>query len=146
MARTRTDYIVIHCSATRAIQNIGVKEIRDWHVRGRGWADVGYHKIIRRDGKVENGRPIDQAGAHVAGHNANSIGICLVGGLNNDTYAPEANYTAAQWASLKSLVADMLKKYPKAKVLGHRDFPGVKKSCPCMSAKDWAKKNGFPAA
>lgn len=146
MARTRTDYIVIHCSATRAIQaNIGAKDIRQWHL-AKGWRDIGYHWVIKRDGKVEKGRGVDEIGSHVAGHNANSIGICLVGGLNNDTYAPEANYTAAQWGALKTLVADMLKKYPKAKVLGHRDFPGVAKACPCFNAKEWAKNAGFPAA
>lgn len=145
MARTRTDYIVIHCSATRAIQNIGVKEITEWH-KSRGFKTVGYHFVIRRDGKVEEGRPVDAIGAHVAGHNSNSVGICLVGGLNNDTYKPEANYTVAQWASLRTLVAWLIKKYPNARVLGHRDFPGVAKACPCTNAKDWARKNGFPAA
>lgn len=143
MARTRTDHIVIHCSATRAIQDIGASDIRKWHM-AKGWRDIGYHFVIRRNGKVEKGRALDAIGSHVAGHNANSVGVCLVGGLNNDTYAPEANYTAAQWAALKVLVADLLKKFPNAKVLGHRDFAGVKKACPCFDAKPWASKNGFP--
>jgi N-acetylmuramoyl-L-alanine amidase len=72
------------------------------------------------------------------------VGICLVGGLNDKTWDPEDNYTTAQWATLKKLIADLLKKYPKAKVLGHRDFPKVQKACPCFNARDWAKKNGFP--
>lgn len=146
MARAKTDYIVIHCSATRAVQDIGAKEIRAWH-KAKGWADIGYHLVIRRDGRVEKGRPLDAIGSHVKGHNANSVGVCMVGGLANDApWGPQNNFTAAQWTALKATVADLLKRYPKAKVLGHRDFPGVAKACPCFDAKPWAAKNGFPAA
>ncbi len=143
MSRTSTHHVVIHCSATRAIQDIGAADIRRWH-KAKGWSDIGYHLVIRRDGRVEKGRALDAIGSHVKGHNANSVGICLVGGLNNDTYAPEANYTPAQWTALKATVADLLKRYPAARVLGHRDFPGVAKACPCFDAKPWAAKNGFP--
>lgn len=144
MNRRQTNFLVIHCSATRAIQDIGVKEIRKWHVEGRGWADIGYHYVIRRSGKVEPGRPLAAIGSHVQGHNADSVGICLAGGLNNDTWKPEANYTQQQWDALTSLLETLLKKYPAAKILGHRDFKGVQKACPCFDARPWAKKNGFP--
>lgn len=144
MPRKSTDFIVIHCSATRGLQDIGAREIRAWH-KAKGWSDIGYHFVIRRDGRVEKGRAIDAIGSHVKGHNANSVGVCLVGGLDNETYAPTANYTVTQWAALRDLVASLLKKYPKAKVLGHRDFAGVAKACPCFDAKPWAVKNGFPA-
>lgn len=144
MKRKRTSHIVIHCSATRGIQDIGARDIRKWHVEGNGWSDIGYHFVIRRSGRVEAGRPVDDVGSHVQGQNATSVGICLVGGLNDKTFKPENNFTPQQWASLKRLTADLLKKYPKAKVLGHRDFPGVQKACPCFAAKVWAKKEGFP--
>jgi N-acetylmuramoyl-L-alanine amidase len=140
--RKSTNWIVIHCSATRAIQDVGAADIRKWH-RAKGWADIGYHYVIRRSGKVEAGRPVDTVGAGVQGHNADSVHICLVGGLNDDTWKPESNYTPQQWESLTKLVATLSKKYPKARVLGHRDFPNVAKACPCFAAKTWAKKNGF---
>lgn len=143
MNRKRTDHLVIHCSATRAIQDVGVREIRQWH-RAQGWSDCGYHYVIRRSGKVETGRPVDSIGIHVKGHNVDSVGICLVGGLNNATFKPENNYTPQQWESLKRLLTTLLKRYPKAKVLGHRDFPGVQKACPCFNAKTWARQNKFP--
>lgn len=143
MNRKTTNWIVIHCSATRAIQDVGAADIRKWH-RQKGWADIGYHYVIRRSGKVESGRPVDSVGAGVAGHNADSVHICLVGGLNDDTWKPEDNYTNSQWESLTKLVAVLTRKYPKARVLGHRDFPNVSKACPCFAAKPWAKKNGFP--
>lgn len=144
MKRKSTNRLVIHCSATRAIQDVGAKDIRKWHVEGNGWSDIGYHFVIRRSGKVEPGRPVDEVGTHVQGHNTDSVGICLVGGLNNATFKPENNFTAQQWESLTRLLNVLLKKYPKAKVLGHRDFPGVQKACPCFNARVWAKKNGFP--
>lgn len=145
MARTKTDFIAIHCSATRPIQDIGVKEIDKWH-KAQGWTGCGYHFVIRRDGRVEKGRQVDAIGAHVAGYNARSVGVCMVGGIGEKTFQPENNFTKAQWASLKQVVGDLVKKYPNAKVQGHRDFPKVAKSCPCFDAIPWAKANGFPTA
>lgn len=143
MKRTKTNNIVLHCSATRGIQDIGAKEIRKWH-KDKGWADIGYHFVIRRNGKIEPGRAENTIGSHVQGHNTDSIGICLVGGLDDKTWAPVSNFTAAQWKSLGQLVGTLTKRYPSAKVLGHRDFPKVQKACPCFDARVWAKKQGFP--
>jgi N-acetylmuramoyl-L-alanine amidase len=143
MNRKATNWIVLHCSATRAIQDVGAADIRRWH-KAQGWADIGYAYVIRRNGKVEKGRADDVVGSHVKGHNHNSLGICLAGGLNNETYKPENNYTPAQWASLVRLIKTLMAKYPKAKVRGHRDFPNVQKACPCFNAIPWARKNGFP--
>jgi N-acetylmuramoyl-L-alanine amidase len=122
--------------------DIGVKEVRQWH-KARGWKDVGYHYIIRRNGKVEAGRRESQVGAHVAGHNADSIGISLAGGINERTLKPESNYTPAQWASLDRLIGELSLRYPDANVTGHRDFPGVAKACPCFDAEPWAVSMGF---
>lgn len=142
MARKTTQFLVLHCSATRPVQDIGAAEIRKWH-KAQGWTDIGYHFVIRRDGRVENGRRVDAVGAHVAGHNHYSVGICLVGGIGNKTFAPEENFTRAQWSALKGLIKELRSKYPKAKIVGHRDFPGVNKACPCFEAKAWATENGF---
>ncbi len=141
--RRHTNWIVLHCSATRPTQDIGVVEIRQWH-KARGWKDVGYNYVIRRDGTVEPGRAENAIGSHVQGHNADSIGVCMVGGIDDKTWKPADNFTPAQWRSLRTLVERLVKKYPSAKVLGHRDFPGVQKACPSFAAKVWAKKNGFP--
>lgn len=134
-------FITLHCSATRPTQIAGVKEIRQWH-RKKGWADIGYHFVVRRDGRVEKGRPITETGAHVQGWNKNNVGICLEGGIN-DRFQPENNFTREQWRALKPLVAGLREKAPKAKIVGHRDFPKVDKACPCFDAKTWAKDNGF---
>lgn len=143
--RKNTNWIVVHCSATRPVQDIGVKEIRQWH-KAKGWQDIGYHFVIRRDGRIEKGRPANVIGSHVAGHNADSVGVCMVGGLADKApWAPAASYTPAQWKALEGLLKTLVKAYPKAKVRGHRDFPKVAKACPCFDAIPWAKGKGLPA-
>ena len=95
---------------------------------------------------IEKGRAVGTVGSHVAGHNANSIGICLIGGLDDVSWQPASTFTSRQWSALKGMLIQLLTTYPKAKLLGHRDFKGVAKACPCFDAKSWATRNGFPAA
>lgn len=131
-------YLVVHCSATQPKADIGVAEIDKMH-RERGFNGIGYHFVIRRDGTVEKGRPEDQIGAHVEGHNSESIGICLVGGINKEGKA-EDNFTLDQYASLAALLMSLASTYTEATVLGHRDFPGVKKDCPCFDVRKWVQE------
>ena len=142
--RPATDYLVIHCSATKPSADIGAYDIDRWH-RAQGWQAIGYHFVIRRDGTVEEGRELDVIGAHVSGHNINSVGICLVGGVSeDDVNVPENNFTPAQFEALKGLLQDLREKYPKAHIQGHRDFPKVAKACPSFSVADWLKAEGIP--
>jgi N-acetyl-anhydromuramyl-L-alanine amidase AmpD len=115
--------------------DIGVKEIRDWHVNGNGWSDIGYHYVIRRNGEVEVGRPESVAGAHTRGSNSNSIGICLVGGEHRDggDQKADANFTLHQWAALAILLKELRVKYPAASVSGHRTYDSHK-TCPTFDA------------
>jgi N-acetyl-anhydromuramyl-L-alanine amidase AmpD len=137
------DKIIIHCSATKPSMDIGYTEIKRWHTdpkpKGNGWSDIGYHDVIRRDGSVESGRRIELAGAHTVGQKAHSIGICMVGGID-DKGKPESNFTTGQWRSLRRLVKMYLAQYPKATVHGHREFAA--KACPSFSVQEWLK-NGM---
>jgi N-acetyl-anhydromuramyl-L-alanine amidase AmpD len=112
--------IVIHCSATQAEQNIGAAKIKEWHL-DRGFNDIGYHYVIKRDGMVERGRSDETIGAHVQGFNAKSIGVCMVGGANAAGKG-ENNFTPQQWAALTKTLNTLKSKYPLAKVVGHRDL------------------------
>lgn len=143
--RKRTARIVVHCSYTRPSQDIGVKDIRIWHMQ-RGFIDVGYHFVIRRDGTQEIGRAIEQIGAHAKGYNADSIGICLVGGAAEEDNAPVENYTPEQWEALRLLVRSLLNTYAgqPVEVCGHRDLPGVKKECPCFDVREWYERTFHP--
>lgn len=127
------DEIIIHCSATRPKQDIGADWIRNLHVNQNGWTDIGYHYVIRRNGDVEKGRPVMQIGSHCKGHNNFTIGICLVGGLNDDG-KPEDNFTLLQWTSLFALVAKLEEQYPIEKISGHNQYSD--KACPCFNVPE----------
>ena len=105
--REETKYIVIHCSQTRPSQDIGAKEIDRWH-RERGWLKIGYGKVIKRDGTIEQGRGDDEVQAHVKGYNHCSYGVCLVGGAKEENWKEEEdNFTGEQWESLKKLLEEL---------------------------------------
>lgn len=124
--------IIIHCSATPPNMDIGAARIDDWH-RQRGWAGIGYHYVIRRNGDVEPGRAVEKAGAHTRGHNHDSIGVCLVGGIDKDGRA-EPNFTPAQWASLRAVVLTLHHAFG-ASVHGHNEFAA--KACPSLPVGPW---------
>lgn len=128
------NYIVVHCSATEGTKDFGAYDIDRWH-RERGWLSIGYHYVIRLDGSIEEGRSVEDRGAHVQGHNHESIGICLIGGLQDGV--PTATFTEDQYRNLRVLVQGLQILFPNAKVVGHRDFPGVDKECPCFEVGAW---------
>lgn len=137
--RAHTDFIAVHCSATRPSQQIDVDDMRKWH-KAKGWSDVGYHYVITRAGRVQKGREEDRVGAHVEGFNGRSIGICLVGGVSEEDFTkPENNFTPLQMTALRNLLEQLAKRYPGAVVQGHRDFPNVKKACPSFDVRAWLK-------
>ena len=123
--------IICHCSATPEGRHVTVQQIRQWHLQ-RNFADIGYHYVIYLDGTVHKGRPLEKAGAHCKGHNAHSIGICYVGGLDRQG-KPKDTRTAAQKAALLSLIRELRQRFPRASVHGHREF--ANKACPCIDAK-----------
>jgi N-acetylmuramoyl-L-alanine amidase len=146
----KIDLIVVHCSATTPSMNWGVDDIRLLHKRVNGWSDVGYHYVIKRDGQLQFGRSLEKAGAHVRGHNRNSIGICLVGGINFKGRA-ENNYTVHQWKTLEHQLRVLRDRFPKTRICGHRDLsPDLNndgtisanewvKQCPCFDVAKWCK-------
>lgn len=151
--RKATNQVVVHCSATRATADIGLTEIRGWHI-ARGFTDIGYAVVIRRSGIIELGRDLKAIGAHVEGHNADTVGVCMVGGLDASGQ-PECNYLPAQWAALAITRRFLSAIWPGAEWVGHRDLSPDKdgdgtvepqewlKACPCFSVKDWIRE-GMP--
>ncbi len=132
------DTIAVHCADTKPNMDIGAAELDAWH-KARKWPMIGYHYVIRRDGTLEKGRPLDMPGAHVKGHNAHSIGICLVGGMSMNG-KPENNFTEAQFGTLRKLFQQLRLQFPTiATIQGHRDFPQVAKACPCFDVKAWLR-------
>ena len=127
--------IIWHCSATKEDVPVSVEQIRDWHVNGNGWSDIGYHFVVELDGSVKAGRPVSRMGAHVRGHNRDSIGICYVGGLDA-AGAPKDTRTPPQRDALYRKTVELRARFPGATVHGHNEFSN--KACPCFDARsDW---------
>jgi N-acetylmuramoyl-L-alanine amidase len=120
-------YIVFHCTATEQtakVENI----IKYW--KRKGWKRNGYHFIIEPSGNVTQLEPLETYANGVRGHNHHSIHISYIGGKDIDNRTPEQ--ITSQKAILKTLLAFL----PNAEIMGHRDFEGVRKSCPRFNAKE----------
>ena len=135
--------IIVHCTDTppswgaTLTPEQQVAEIRRWHVEGNGWKDIGYHYVITRDGTVVKGRPVDQVGAHVKGHNTGTIGVSLVGGKGgsaDDTFSQ--HFTDAQNSALRNLIDALRRDFPAIKkISGHNEYAA--KACPCFRVAAW---------
>lgn len=133
--------LVVHCSATPAGKPFRAADIDRWH-REKGWDGIGYHFVIPLDGSVEPGRPLAEAGAHVQNHNRDTIGICLIGGVDA-TGKPAATFNELQYDALEHQLLALRAKWPNARILGHRDFPGVNKACPSFDVRAWCRTRGL---
>lgn len=119
-------YLVVHCADTPNDGQFTAADIHDWH-KERGWDGIGYHAVIRRDGTREAGRPPYWPGAHVRGHNHESLGVCLIG---------RDEFTPAQMLALAELLREWSRAHPEAEVVGHRDLDSHK-TCPNFDARAW---------
>ena len=123
--------IIVHCAATREGRDFTVEDITRWH-KARGFATIGYHYVIYRDGSIHEGRPLEQIGAHCVGHNKHSIGICYIGGCASDGKTPKDTRTPEQKEALLALLRRLKARFPNATIHGHRDFAA--KACPSYDA------------
>ena len=131
LQKNNVKFIVVHCSDTS--DHDDAADIHNLHL-SFGWDGIGYHKIILRNGVIQNGRPEYWVGAHVYGKNSQSLGICLIG---------KDNFTKHQFTSLKKLLINWKKIYINAEILGHRDIIKTKKTCPNFDVKYWLKKESI---
>ena len=121
---------IIHCLDTPEGRKVSVADVDGWH-KERGWSGIGYHYLIGLDGQIHIGRPLEQVGAHVKGHNTGSIGIAYVGGADL-AMIPKDTRTLYQKESLIILLEYLKLVYPKLTVSGHKDYSS--KECPCFDA------------
>ena len=127
----RIDWLVVHCTATP--QTTTVASIQRYWRENLKWKSPGYHFLIEANGTVHNLQPINLPSNGVAGHNANSIHISYIGGVNGQRAVD--NRTDAQKCEILRLLTELKKQFPTAKIQGHRDFPRVAKACPSFDAK-----------
>lgn len=101
-----------------------LEQIRQIHTRDRHWADIGYHLIVDRGGRIWEGRPLCYQGAHVRDENEHNLGVMCLG--NFDEQAP----SSAQLAALQRVLADFRRRYriPASRVFTHQEIHPTK--CP----------------
>ena len=117
--KTKINLLIVHCSDTPDDKDLRALDIHEMHL-SFGWDGIGYHKVICRNGNIENGRPEFWIGAHTFNKNERSLGVCLIG---------RNNFSDLQFLSLKNLLIEWKIKYANSTIIGHRDAIN-KKTCP----------------
>ena len=133
-------FLTIHCAATPAGRHVSAETISQWDQAKFG--QTSYHWVIELDGKMVRTLRDDQKGAHVGGANSNNIGICYVGGCDK-AMNPKDTRTPEQKRAMRTLIRTYQDRYPGIIVMGHRNWPGVKKACPSFDVTAWIKA-GMP--
>lgn len=128
-------YIVVHCTATQPETTI--ESIRRYWREVKGWKDVpGYHYIIKNDGEVAKLLDETKNSYGVYAHNSECISISYIGGIDKQG-KPKDTRSLEQERAMYNKLVELQGRYPNAKVVGHRDFPGVAKACPSFDVKTW---------
>ena len=143
----RIELIIIHCTATPNGRIVTPEAIDRWHkergfcrkmrfriAHNRHLRSFGYHFLIVDNLPIITGRHLDEDGAHARGYNRTSIGVCLAG---TDRFSVE------QWDKLRSLIESLMRLYPDAEVIGHRDV-NSHKECPCFDVREWMNRGMTP--
>ena len=132
--KNNINLLIVHCSDTEDNQNVKAIDIHKMHLNF-GWDGIGYHKVINRSGKIQNGRPEYWIGAHVKGKNKISLGVCLIG---------RKHFTKKQYISLERVLKKWKNLYPKAQIVGHRDTGNTQKTCPNFDVQDYLLHEDIP--
>ena len=137
--------VVVHWAGTYTNQDIGAEEIHEWH-KQRGWSGIGYHFVIRRDGRLQRGRPLNKQGAHAGdnGHNKYSIGItfaagynCPSGTKNPNKFISADSITVAQMKTFDMFMSSFYKVWPGGQAFGHVDTDNKGKLDPGFSVPEY---------
>lgn len=137
MRTEQVRYLVVHCSATRSTASYSVADLHRDHL-ARGFRSAGYHFYITRDGVIHPLRALGETGAHARGYNRCSIGVCYEGGLDA-TGTPSDTRTPEQKVSLLALLYRLAERFPKAKIVGHRDLSPDSNRDGRVTPNEWVK-------
>ena len=130
----KLEKVILHCSATPEGRDVSTETIRKWHTVGNGWSDIGYHFVIRLDGTLEIGRPLERIGAHVKGQNRGSIGVCYIGGMERSMSKAKDTMNRGQEATFRNLMVALRASWGELSLHGHNEFSS--KACPSFDVQD----------
>lgn len=134
--------IFVHCTAGSQKQTI---EDLKAEFKAKGWKHSGYHYAVMPSGRIEQMLPEEEVSNGVQGYNSTSINVAYIGGIDRNGKAVD-NRTSEQKKSLVDLLKQLRQRYPKARIMGHRDISPDKngngiidpweriKECPCFDA------------
>jgi len=133
-------FLTIHCSATPEGRDVSPAMIEQWDIAK--FRQKSYHWIVPLDGSMHRSLQDNELGAHVGGHNSHNIGVCYVGGCDKQMKGAKDTRTDAQRKALLTLIRTYRARYPRIKILGHRDWPNVHKDCPSSDVEEWLIEEG----
>lgn len=122
--------LVVHWTETPTNKNIGSEELNDLHV-AFGLDGLGYHYVIRRDGTLQRGRPVNIVGQHAPtnNHDQRSIGIVFVGGINApsgtpnlDSFISAQSLTRSQLNTFDHICRAFYAVFPGGQIIGHSEI------------------------
>lgn len=123
-------FLTVHCSGSPARRGDDAHDVMAWDIERFG--QPSYHWIIDESGNKSRCLSDSEKGAHVGGHNTGNIGICYIGGLDPKTKKPADTRTPLQVKALHEIIAMYETAFPDIVIRGHRDWPNVRKACPCF--------------
>lgn len=152
---SKLQYLVIHCTATPEGREVTPEDIKDWHIRGRGWSRVGYSDLIQLDGTLVNLIKFDQDDTvdsweisnGASGFNGKSRHVVYAGGCAAEKpewakyYPAKDTRTTAQIVALATYVKYMILRHPNIKVIGHNQI--ANKACPSFAVPEWLLSIGI---
>lgn len=133
-------HIVVHCTATQPLAT--VESIQNYWKNVLKWKNPGYHFLIDYRGFINQLLDVSLVANGVAGHNSTSVHVSYIGGIDKQG-KPHDTRNQVQRDMMKDLLLILSKKFPEAKILGHRDFPNVNKACPSFDVAQWLKEIDF---
>lgn len=139
------DSIVWHHSETKDQGTQDWDAIRRYHIKEKGWKDIGYHFGIEKVDnilQVQIGRPLSWEGGHCKGMNQRAIGICVIG--NFDLAEPEPELMRLIIRLGKEIMLHIPKITPGSNHY-HREFTS-EKNCPGLKFGDLSKLRADLAA
>lgn len=138
--------VVVHWTAHFNDQgHVGAEECHNIAI-DRGFAGCSYHYIIKKDGSLQRGRPINKRGAHAKanGHNIYSIGVSFVAGYNcnsnnknRDAFINAGSITTPQWNTLNTFLEAFYLVWPGGQVWGHNDTDPNNKIDPGIDMQEY---------